>query len=88
MNLKKYHIYMGSQEDLEDGPSYPWLPMSEAPKDGTAILGYDGEDMAVVYWRELFGEGEWTLLVCGAYCDMADWEPISWTPLPAKPEVK
>lgn len=61
-----------------------WRDISEAPKDGTPILGWDGSSMTVI----LYTYGEWQLAECGSYAEDADWEPIKWQPLPPPPKEK
>jgi hypothetical protein len=59
-----------------------WLPIESAPRDGTNILGCDGEKMTAVYWNYF---GYWELSVCGIYTEDAEWHPTHWRPLPAAP---
>jgi hypothetical protein len=63
-----------------------WLPIESAPKDGTAILGLAGKDMATVAWYSPDGDcGYWSLIVCGGGCYDSEWNPTHWMPLPEKP---
>jgi len=58
-----------------------WQPIDTAPKDGTAVLIWDGSDMVVaicepnllIPWRSTYGD------TIG--------EPTHWMPLPAPPEA-
>jgi hypothetical protein len=65
-----------------------WEPILTAPKDGTDILGYDGEagykEMSVVYW-DIYDKA-WCLRVTGAYAEDDHWYPTHWHPLPKFPK--
>lgn len=68
-----------------------WQPIETAPKDGTPILGFDGDDMTVVKYSapsNPASKGYWTLLICGSYAEDGDWTPEFWQPLPAPPVNK
>lgn len=63
-------------------------PIETAPKDGTMILGFDGQDYAVVRWcsfdpppKHETIKGCWELTVCGAHAEDAEWEPTHWRPI-------
>lgn len=65
-----------------------WQPIETAPKDGTAILVCEGENIGVVLWRQQAftnGEMEWCAQDC---CDgVTIYKPTHWMPLP-KPPIK
>lgn len=69
--------------------AHGWRDIKSAPKDGTAILLYEGGDMVVAHWRDLYGygRGEWyTGYDCadeGAYTVA---RPAYWHPLPTRPQ--
>lgn len=55
-----------------------WLPIENAPKDGTAILAHDEGAVMIAWWIELeTGTGWW---------DNGFFEPQHWMPLPAPPQ--
>ena len=56
-----------------------WQPIETAPKDGTLILGRDGDEYAVCY----FWDNYWTLQVTGAFASDGEWWPKEWTPIPS-----
>ena len=62
-----------------------WQPIETAPKDGTAVLGYDPSDgylcIYVVRWRE----GEWREAAGEEY---GRWRPTHWMPLPSPPRKR
>ena len=72
-----------------------WQPIDTAPKDGTPILGWDGEHIAICYWyqyklQSLFRSrrvsGGWYLSTTGGMQeDSGSWLPTHWQPLPAPP---
>lgn len=69
-----------------------WQPIATAPKDGTPILGWDGQDLAAVYWysyQMITGEdqGYWSLTVAGAFAEDSEWTPTHWHTLPASPQT-
>ena len=60
-----------------------WQPIETAPRDGTAILGWDGQKQSTAEWYET---GEyWSLCVMGAWAEDSEWWPTHWMPLPAPP---
>jgi hypothetical protein len=65
-----------------------WQPIETAPRDGTSILGHDGEKTTSVFWQVLKNYplgGEWWLTVSGDYAACCDWTPTHWMPLPENP---
>jgi hypothetical protein len=69
-------------KELEDRRAAPgWQPIETAPKDGTAVLGWDKDEGSDVMH---FREGLWMQRV-----DDACWvrTPTHWRPLPPPPEV-
>lgn len=68
-----------------------WHPIETAPKDGTAILVWDGYNQYVAFWGEssLWSKGadQWCYGECsGEYnSHRAVYEPTHWMPLPANP---
>jgi hypothetical protein len=65
-----------------------WLPMEQAPRDGTKILGKAGDEVAVVYWLSGIASSYWCLAVCGAYADNGEWNPAEWQPIPSTVAVR
>lgn len=63
-----------------------WQSIDTAPRDGTTILGWDGQGMAVVRWSAGCLEA-WQLAVCGTYAIDGDWDPTHWQPLPDHPPL-
>ena len=65
-----------------------WQLIETAPKDETAILGYDAADgkMTTIKWCP-WGEC-WALVVAGSYADDDEWWPTHWMPLPDPPPKK
>lgn len=63
-----------------------WESIETAPKDGRAILIWDGEDMTTAYW---FGVGKrWSVCVNGGHCIESDvLFPTHWAALPPRPET-
>jgi len=49
-----------------------------APRDGTHILGIADGIMTTVYFEDYF-----SLVVCGAHAEDAEWWPTHWMDLPA-----
>lgn len=66
----------------------PWRPIAEAPRDGTAILGHDGDNPATVAWYENPYASYWSLCVTGEYAGGSEWEPTHWMPIPPVAEAK
>ena len=60
----------------------PWRPISTAPKDGTAILGWWGGECKIVDWCVVVER--WSLTHDGE--DMFSPEPTHWMPLPEGPK--
>ena len=60
-----------------------WQTIESAPKDGTAILGWDGGTALVILWHR--GGGYWIVEWDGHRID--DW-CTHWQPLPAPPLSK
>lgn len=67
-----------------------WLPIESAPKDGTYILVYCGDDFqAVCYWSDSIWAtkgGAWIYDECRS--DTVELQPTHWQPLPPLPERK
>ena len=57
-----------------------WRPISEAPKDGTNILGRYQDDYAVIHWNR-YGE-YWILSESGTNADNGEWFSTHFRPLP------
>lgn len=67
-----------------------WQPIETAPKDGTEIWAYNGEQ-ARMYWAEGHGENfDYALWVWSddllSDVDPSPDQPTYWMPLPAPPE--
>jgi|KBSMisStandDraft_5_1062788.scaffolds.fasta_scaffold524361_3 hypothetical protein len=61
-----------------------WRPISEAPKDGTWILGTNADKIpCVVGWDEIYGC--WGTHYPGYERKMKSFVPTHWMPLPAPP---
>ena len=63
-----------------------WQPIETAPKDGTEILGLEGEVIGQMKWRsEPYRKTGWHLsqLVWGDESTFS--EPTHWMPKPEKP---
>lgn len=84
-NLKAKLDYVGDAS-YEKNLELKWQPIETAPKDGTAILVYEGDDIGVVLWRQQAftnGEMEWCAQDC---CDgVTIYKPTHWMPLPKRP---
>lgn len=86
--------YVGFHDDLrtllnpaDDGEAIGWQPIETAPKDGTPILGFAGDEYTVVFWNPHYSElGYWDLAVCGAHAIDGEWNPTHWMPLPKPPK--
>jgi hypothetical protein len=59
-----------------------WQPIETAPKDGTSILGYYLNEMAVIRWQK--GWNEWHY----AQPRGSNWWPTHWMPLPPPPAAQ
>lgn len=57
----------------------PWQEMYNAPHDGTDVLTWDGNDMAVLFWSK-YGNG-WT-----SGDPKVKHNPTHWMPLPIAPD--
>ncbi len=65
-----------------------WQPIDTAPKDGTPILGWDGRDLAVVYWYAFeHPGGAWFLSTVDLSGADGLSQPTHWQPLPEPPEA-
>ena len=69
--------------------SEQWQKIETAPKDGTAVLAWDGYDMAVTQWGESSVYARADDWVVGPTQDdrntRSTFEPTHWMPLPAPP---
>jgi len=58
-----------------------WRPLDTAPRDGTRVLGCDGEQMEIIYWANgWFNQS----------AEMSMWRvfpPAYWMPLPPVPKA-
>lgn len=70
----------------------PWKPIESAPKDGTQILAFDGQDFRVAWWKE---NGEWSQWLWQEFHQDGtpeDWrtvaviDPTHWMSLPSPPQ--
>ena len=59
-----------------------WQPIETAPKDGTAVLVYDGK-ITTAEWYGL--GGYWSLCRVGAWAEDSETDPTHWMPLPDPP---
>jgi hypothetical protein len=77
------------QNVVQHLPAPQWRPISEAPKDGTNILGSSGGKIPfVMAWDD--GEEIWVTFNCHYEYTVAKyggkpWTPTHWMPLPAPP---
>ncbi len=67
-----------------------WQPIETAPKDGTRILVWDGDLLAVADWDQphvCARTNAWCVGECdGEYNDRTTmWKPTHWMPLPEPP---
>lgn len=76
-----------AQSDAHVGDG--WLPIENAPKDGSSILGRSSSGgLAVVEWWQSPNEtGYWSLTISGVGCYDSEWWPEEWMPLPAPPRA-
>ena len=74
-----------------------WQPIETAPKDGTNILGYNGEDVTEMIWDDWpddSGHMGWcrSQFISGGMLDEAHFrvepEPTHWMPMPEPPKEK
>jgi hypothetical protein len=57
-----------------------WQPIETAPKDGSPVLAFDGEDIAVVtYYHASDTLGWWEVIYD------VEFDPTHWMPLPPAP---
>jgi hypothetical protein len=74
-----------------------WQPIETAPKDGTAILVWNGlnsgfytreQDMGVALWRKQAFPGNDRMRWCAKDCcdGVTTYEPTHWMPLPDPPQ--
>lgn len=63
-----------------------WQPIETAPKDGTAVLVYDGQDMTTVKWCSHWKT--WDLIECGSFASDGWTSGLThWMPLPPPPSA-
>ena len=65
-----------------------WQPIETAPKEGTAILVYDGDIMTTAAWNKMFydEDPEWVILTYDDWdLDSPRFSPTHWMPLPDPP---
>jgi hypothetical protein len=58
--------------------TYGWRPISEAPRDGTRVLGWEDGEHRITRWNGVTQFGGW-LAVPGQW---NIWHPTHWMPLP------
>ena len=64
-----------------------WQAIDGAPKDGTAILAWNGSVMTTVIFDDDMG-GCWNVVYPGSYAeDESFYRPTHWMPLPAPPRI-
>lgn len=77
------------KEQMTDHATAMWQPIETAPKDGTPVLGWDGDCMTTVqWWWPSIGtpaDGYWDLVCAGMYASDGEWAPTHWMPLPPPP---
>ncbi len=64
-----------------------WQNISTAPKDGTQILIWNGQDTVVAWWDDVYiwvSPGAWISYLNRS--DTDEYEPTHWMPLPAPPK--
>ena len=69
-----------------------WQPIETAPRDGTRLLTWDGEDMQLAWVERDFSDPEWDKrLNFWVYTDEEltyyDYQPTHWQPLPSSPPI-
>ncbi|MFC3228751.1 hypothetical protein ACFOGJ_16020 [Marinibaculum pumilum] len=63
-----------------------WRPISEAPKDGTRIVGLiDNRRARVVFWGDLYWSGQDWIYDHGGVCGEYGAVITAWAPLPPPP---
>lgn len=78
-----------------------WQPIETAPKDGTLILVYNGENEGYCTGKHQIGTASWEMAYSGytddkrcewlsnACCDgVSNYKPTHWMPLPKPPTAK
>lgn len=76
-----------------------WQPMETAPKDGTPIVGFDGDDVRICSWEPLDTPMSRHWGFAGTWCRRpirggksliySTFVPVMWVPAPpATPEVQ
>ena len=73
-------------------PASAWQPIETAPRDGTRLLTWDGEDMQLAWVKRDFSDPEWDKhLNFWVYTDEEltyyDYQPTHWQPLPSPPPI-
>ena len=61
-----------------------WQPIETAPRDGTQILGWDGDERRIVWWCE---GGRWISDKLQEYHPGEREDPTHWQPLPSPPPI-
>jgi len=61
-----------------------WQPIDTAPKNGTPILAWDGEVIAIIDW--LSGFNEWSVSHDAEGYAWQGYTPTHWLPLPKPPQ--
>jgi hypothetical protein len=62
-----------------------WRPISEAPKDGSSIIAWDGADIEKIHFYKR--DKAWVVdLSCDSEYGWTDVFPTHWMPLPEPPK--
>lgn len=85
----QWRAWLAATKDIAALSQPAWRPISEAPRDGTAILLYEDDSVTTAWWYKHWREGFWyTGYDCADHGSFKVERPTHWMPLPAPPEGK